>query len=132
MLTLLKDCPAKTHSSLQVHMSWYYYKSIIWGDNSNFIANFKNKCAVEVLKDTIIISQDIISFQGKYLWQSYVLAKYLSLRFTVTLLMITKIFIFWNFTQASSEPSRTSQIGHLAKTADSWKQIAIFLQKSTS
>ena len=33
----------RSHSSIQVHknISWYYDKSISWGDTSDFIANFK-------------------------------------------------------------------------------------------
>ena len=116
-------------------MSWYYDKNINWGDNSTFIANFENKrvCWDKTLKDTsIIISQNLRSLQGKCLWRGSVLAKALSLRFTVILLMILKLIILWNFTQAPSEPIRTSKMEHLVKIDSSWKQKALFLQKYPS
>ena len=108
-------------------MSWYCNKSINWGDNSKFITNFENKRACWDK-----ISQNLRSFPAKYLWRSYVLAKALSLRFTVIFLMILKLAIWWYFTQASSEPSRTSKMERLAKIANSWKRKALFLRNSPS
>ena len=44
-----------------------------------------------------ITFKNLGSFQGKYLWRSFVLVKLLSLRFTVVLTMISKIMILRNF-----------------------------------
>ena len=60
-----------------------------------------------------IISQNLRSFQGNCLWQNSVLA--LSLRFTVILLTILKFIFLRNFTQPSSELSRTSKMKKLVK-----------------
>ena len=78
-----------------------------------------------------IISQNL-SFQGKCLWWSSVLAKALSLQFAVILLIILKLIILQNFTQAYSEPSRTSKMEDLAKTAKSRKKTksSIFAKSS--
>ena len=62
-----------------------------------------------------IISQNLGSFRGKCLLQSSILAKGLSLRFTVILLMILKLIILRNFTEAYSDPTRTSKTEHLPK-----------------
>ena len=79
-----------------------------------------------------ITSQNLRSFQGKCPWWSSVLAKALSLRFTVMLFMILKLMILWNYIQVHSEPSRTSMMEHLGKISNSCKQKALFLQKAPS
>ena len=55
-----------------------------------------------------MISQNLGSIQSRCLWPSSVLPKNLSLRFTVILLMILKLMILRNFTEAYSESTRTS------------------------
>ena len=62
-----------------------------------------------------IISQNLASFQGKYLWRISDLAKALSLGLTVILLMILKLMILRNFKGAHSEASRISKMEHCGK-----------------
>ena len=62
-----------------------------------------------------IISQNLASFQGKYLWRISDLAKALSLGLTVILLMILKLMILQNFKGAHSEASRISKMEHCGK-----------------
>ena len=62
-----------------------------------------------------IISQNLASFQGKYLWRISDLAKALSLGLTVILLMILKFMILRNFKGAHSEASRISKMEHCGK-----------------
>ena len=62
-----------------------------------------------------IISQNLASFQGKYLWRISDLAKALSLGLTVILLMILKLMTLRNFKGAHSEASRISKMEHCGK-----------------
>ena len=62
-----------------------------------------------------IISQNLGSFQDKYLWRSSVLTNGLSLRFAVIKLMIVKRVILRDFTETYSEPTRVSKMEHLQK-----------------
>ena len=62
-----------------------------------------------------IISQNLASFQGKYLWRISNLAKALSLGLTVILLVILKLMILRNFKKTHSEASRISKMEHCGK-----------------
>ena len=62
-----------------------------------------------------IISQNLASFQGKYLWRISDLAKALSLGLTVILLMILKLMILRNFKKTHSEASQISKMEHCGK-----------------
>ena len=78
-------------------MSWYYNKIINLGDtSSDLITNLENifVCWDKTLEDTI---QNNISKSRKFLQRSSILAKELSLQFTVILLMILKFLILKNF-----------------------------------
>ena len=132
--TSRKDIPAKISLSRQVHenMSWYYNKSINWGDTSDFIANFEDifVCWNKILKDTI---QNNFSKSRRFSRQIFVTEfrpswKALSLRLTVILLMILKLMILQNFTVAYSESSRTSKMTYFAKIVNGW--YGIFLAES--
>ena len=78
-------------------MSWYYNKIINLGDtSSDLITNLENifVCWDKTLEDTI---QNNMSKSRKFLQRSSILAKELSLQFTVILLMILKFLILKNF-----------------------------------
>ena len=78
-----------------------------------------------------IISQNLGSFQDKYLWRSSVLTNGLSLRFAVIKLMIVKRVILRDFTETYSEPTRVSKMEHLQKIINGWKQKAPIFAKSS-
>ena len=111
-------------------MSWYYNKIINLGDTgSDLIGNLENifVCWDKTLEDTI---QNNISKSRKFSQRSSILAKDLSLRFTVILLMILKFLILKNFTEAYSKPSGTSEMEHFAKIVNGWKLLTAFGKRS--
>ena len=111
-------------------MSWYYNKIINLGDtSSDLIANLENifVCWDKTLEDTI---QNNISKSRKFLQRSSILAKELSLQFTVILLMILKFLILKSFTEAYSKPSGTSEMEHFAEIINGWKLLTAFGKRS--
>ena len=62
-----------------------------------------------------MVSQNLESFQGKYLWRSSGLSKDLPLWFTVISLMCLKLLILRNFPDPYSEPSQTSKMEFFTK-----------------
>ena len=106
-------------------MSLYYNKRINWGDTSDFIANFEN---ISVCWDKMV-SQNLGSFQGKYLSRSSGLSKDLSLWFTVISLICLKLLILRNFPDPYSEHSQTSKMEFFTKIISGWKPLTNFVKK---